>query len=358
VNPFDVPSPRKVWALGCLGVALAPPVLFFAGLFLGASIDNDTAWKIVLWAWALVGLGAGVPAFRAARDIGRGSNAHTPGRVLGVLGSLFGMAGALLGFFLSHMSFGHGRPLRRKGRAVTASTIETDAWCRETSFATDGAAKNDAAVARAWLGDARLEHASVAAFARLALELLALGAPPELVGRCLAAAAEELEHARDAFTLARAHGGRAIGPGEFPEAIETPRGGSPAASRTRIAVEALVDGCIGEATAAEALAEAADACSDPRLAAMLRRTAREEASHAALSWDILAWAASGHRRAVEQEVTRALDALVLAHRASMKMNPASATSAGIGRLPAAREHEIASRVVADVRERWIRERGA
>jgi hypothetical protein len=62
-----------------------------------------------------------------------------------------------------------------------------------------------AVLAAAWTQDALVEHASVAAFARTTLELMALGAPAELVAGAQAAAADEVRHARVSFALASAY---------------------------------------------------------------------------------------------------------------------------------------------------------
>src|SRR5262245_889099 len=53
-----------------------------------------------------------------------------------------------------------------------------------------------AALAAAWLRDAQMEHASIASFARFTLELLAVGAPAELVADSQRASLDEIEHAR------------------------------------------------------------------------------------------------------------------------------------------------------------------
>src|SRR5262249_9598845 len=69
-----------------------------------------------------------------------------------------------------------------------------------------------AALARAWEADALLEHASIAAFSRFAMDLLAVGAPPDLITAALAAATDEVRHARLCFTLAQRYSGQVIAP--------------------------------------------------------------------------------------------------------------------------------------------------
>src|SRR5688572_10054793 len=67
-----------------------------------------------------------------------------------------------------------------------------------------------------WANAGLFEHASVAAFARFALQLLALGAPADLVASAQAAMADEIEHARLCFGLAWRYRGRSVGPSALP----------------------------------------------------------------------------------------------------------------------------------------------
>ena len=50
-----------------------------------------------------------------------------------------------------------------------------------------------------WTDLGRAKHASVGAFAKVALQLLGLGAPPEILARAHAAMGDELRHARFAL---------------------------------------------------------------------------------------------------------------------------------------------------------------
>src|SRR5262249_27995503 len=144
-----------------------------------------------------------------------------------------------------------------------------------------------------WQADAEAEHASIAAFARLQLELLALGAPSQLVERAARAGLDEVAHARACFSLANALAGEQIGPGPFPEAT-APR---PLPHRMdeallRLAIESLIDGALNEGLAAACAREAAARACDPAVRSVLTRIAEDEAEHASLGWDICVWAAT------------------------------------------------------------------
>src|SRR5262249_20073191 len=102
-----------------------------------------------------------------------------------------------------------------------------------------------AALAAAWTRDGLGGDASVAAFGRLALELMAAGAPAELVTRAHQAALDEVRHARLCFALASAYAGAPVGPGAFPFAgsVEV------VADLAAIAARTAREGCIGETLA-------------------------------------------------------------------------------------------------------------
>jgi hypothetical protein len=141
------------------------------------------------------------------------------------------------------------------------------------------------AAARAWAGIGQMEHASVAAFARFALQLLSLGAPPELIELTTRAMADETRHARLAFGVASALGGEALGPAALDvdgSLLETSL-----ADVVRLVVR---EGCIGETCAALEAREAALLAQDPSLARLLDGVADDESRHAELAWRFVSWA--------------------------------------------------------------------
>jgi rubrerythrin len=151
----------------------------------------------------------------------------------------------------------------------------------------------DARLAAKWLEDARMEHASVAAFSATALRLMALGAPPELIAATHRAALEEISHAQAAFALAAAYGGEAVTPG--PLAIDA----RPMTLR-ELAIETFADGCVGETTAAYEAACEAEVEPDPEVRAVLAKISEDEARHAELAWQIVAWCVAQDRSIVNE----------------------------------------------------------
>jgi hypothetical protein len=152
----------------------------------------------------------------------------------------------------------------------------------------------------------QLEHASIAAFARFNLQLLSLGAPPELVEDCTRAMADETAHTRLCFEIATAYAGHAIGPGPLDIA------GSLAVTSLPDIVElVVVEGCFGETRAALEALEAADGETDPVIRAAYAQIARDEERHAALAFRFVRWALEREPQAVAARLVRATEAATM-----------------------------------------------
>jgi hypothetical protein len=178
-----------------------------------------------------------------------------------------------------------GRALRVDGAIAVATPTPRIDW--ETPLLLDekppGTA--DVAVAARWMDAAAFEHASIASFAKLSLQLLALGAPPDLVADAHRAALDEIEHARFSYTLANRHAAVAHGPGPLPIPVD-----AQPVSLVSLARETLADGAVNETLAALELDRAAQVEGDLGVRSLLEQMALDEERHAALAWRILAWA--------------------------------------------------------------------
>ena len=196
---------------------------------------------------------------------------------------------------------GYGRPyLDARGEGATAETQPGAGWTRpdappEASLLT---AEERRAVGLYWLEVARSEHSSVAGFHRFALDLLAHGAPPELLARAQRAAAQELRHAMDAFTLASAYLGEPVGPSPMALGASAPV----ASSLAELAAWTARDGAIGETLAAHLAAAALHETTDEAARAVLERVVRDETEHAELAWATLRWALATGGDEVRQAV--------------------------------------------------------
>lgn len=228
---------------------------------------------------------------------------RTPGDTKVLLLGLFAMLSSVLaavtgslagGFGLLMSSDGlHGRPLRRKGAPVLPEAGPTEGeptWSME-SAETDWAASAEgmsaklrATVAEGWLEDARTEHASVAAFSRLSLDLLAISAPPALVLRTHEAAIDEVHHARIGYAIASAYAGQKLEPLSYGAAASLePR----EVDLALVARESLLEGVVGEGACADLLRRGSTKVESHVLARHMARLAADEGRHAELAKDIV-----------------------------------------------------------------------
>lgn len=204
----------------------------------------------------------------------------------------------VLAVLASTMSFTRGRQLRRFGRVLLPKIARGDGWSegeREAVVASPAfvGALDEAtrtALARQWRENGRTEHASVAAFARLTLDLMALGAPSKLIEDANRDALDEIRHATMCFSFARAIDGRSESPASFPEAARArtlPRARTLALAT--LAVDSLVDGALHEGVSARIVAKLARRTDDPATRAMLKTIAADEGRHARHGWDVVRW---------------------------------------------------------------------
>lgn len=181
-----------------------------------------------------------------------------------------------------------GRPLLAvDGSARVAPATPRRDWLGEAVSVRPVPAALGGRLRRAWLDDAAAEHASVAAFARFSLELLAVGAPASLVTEAQRAGLDEIEHARACFAIAAAYGEGDVGLG--PSALSL-SGVTLRSDLAEIAAAVVSEACVGETFAALALAEAGERCEDASIREVLTRIADDEARHAELGFRFVAWA--------------------------------------------------------------------
>jgi hypothetical protein len=178
-----------------------------------------------------------------------------------------------------------GRPFLVEAAAVTAPTTARDDWRGLVRTPAPVDAATAMRLADHWTRIGQLEHASVAAFAQFVLQLLAVGAGPELVLAAQQALADEVEHARLAFALASLYAGTGVGPGALPTI-----GAASAVDLAGLVDAVIREACLGETLAAFEAREAAAQAGDPAVQAALRRIADDEQRHAELGWRFVQWA--------------------------------------------------------------------
>jgi hypothetical protein len=136
-----------------------------------------------------------------------------------------------------------------------------------------------------WREAALSEHASIAAFARFVVHLLALGAPPMLLREAIRAMDDELIHAQLCFGMARRLDGRMLGPGPLDvsglwDGQDTP---------SKILEAAIREGCVVETISARLAQVACERATEPFAVEALRRITHDEMRHADLAWSFVEW---------------------------------------------------------------------
>ena len=213
-----------------------------------------------------------------------------------------------------------GRPLVEGAEVLSAPAVGRTDWA---DLACPVASPIASALSGAWLADAAAEHASVAAFSRVAMELMAVGAPPQLLEDTLRAASDEIRHAQACYGMASRFTPTVRGPG--PLTAATPR--SP--TLVQVAVDAFLEGCVGETTAALVAERGAALSTDPHTREVLEGIAADEAEHAALAWRTVKWALEQGGAEVAGALRRAFADLPTP---SFEDTPAHADWAAFGRL--------------------------
>jgi hypothetical protein len=165
-------------------------------------------------------------------------------------------------------------------------------------------ARTRRALGEAWARDGLFEHASVASFARFTMQLLALGAPADLVRDTQAATIDEVKHAEMCLALASGYLGRSVEPSALPFPGPVAIGADLAA----VVAETVMEGCIGETVATVQALEALGRATDPAVREILEATVEDEARHAELAWRFVAWAVDAGGAPVREAVARSFAA--------------------------------------------------
>ncbi len=364
----DVPNTRAPWnpravralSLGVASLALTPAVIS-AISWAERHTNGFGSWVM------LVLLGTVISAFalgRYAARLGAKVRAEVEsfptaerGRWLATAGMFAGWGGMLLqvlGFGFACMAlslFGRGRQLRRRGVPQLPRVVEGGAWT-SPSPAVDAPAELRDHVAARWRENGRTEHASVASFSRLALDLMALGAPPSLIAAAQRDALDEVRHAELCFSLARSVDGRAESPGAFPAAGRTrPLSRVRAVALSTLAVDSLVDGALHEGTSARVIASLARRCAHEGIAATLREIAADEGRHAAHGWDVVEWCLSVGGPSVARAVLGAAEAVAERGRAARVIDDEGDALEAWGLHGAALERDERDKAVGEVSAR-------
>ncbi len=299
------------------GKLLLASIAGFGLSFAAMAVSNSAGPGTILFLGASLVAFAGAGHSIAALTKGLAGGAGVAGAIGLVFGNLFMTGLGAFAALVSTMSFTRGRQIRSGGKLLLPPVEQGDAWTGAglSSAGPIGVVDTDDeeirdALAAQWRENGRTEHASVAAFARLTLDLMALGAPPELVADSNRDALDEIRHTELCFGLARAIDGRSESPGAFPEASR-----ARTLSRSRklalaqLAVDSLVDGALHEGVSARIIAKLARRCEAPAIQTILKEIAADEGRHARHGWDVVRWCLAEGGESVAHALEGALRAL-------------------------------------------------
>ncbi len=192
--------------------------------------------------------------------------------------------------YYSYYYYGYeGRPFTVGGDVRTSTVVGGSDWCVDVRVHAEATADDRLAAAEAWTRAALAEHAAIASFARFTMELMSLGAPPDLLQAAIQATADEVRHAQDAFAVASAFAGRDLSPSPLPMdgALADP-------SVRGILERLLTEGCVDETVSTALAALRLSHVQDTTLVNVLTRIVDDESRHAALAWKTARWILQQH----------------------------------------------------------------
>jgi hypothetical protein len=242
----------------------------------------------------------------------------------------------------SYMEWVEGRPFTIDGHAQLAPTCHDNGWSETTDWTATG--MDDAQRTRLiahWTQTARFEHASVASFARFSMQLMAIGAPADLVASATRAQADEIHHARLCLGIASAFADTPIGLG----ALNIEGALSHAGDVNAILVDTIREACVNETISAAQCQAAAEVATDPHIKDALTKIAEDEQRHAALAWSTVRWILDTHPELKSLAQTTFEDAMSTPWSTSL-MNTGDLNPWGV--LSSAAEQAIANRVMRRV----------
>jgi hypothetical protein len=264
---------------------------------------------------ALAGVTSGI-----TRVYRRSPNAGALATTLTMAATIVNLAWVCIGALAalaSTIGFARGRQLRRWGRIQLPKIVSGSSWAH-TKVTVVANEPIPLGLAHQWRENGRTEHASVAAFARLTLDLMALGAPPRLIASSNADALDEIRHTELCFSLARSLDGVTLDPGPFPAAAPGPKlFSSRDFSLAMLAVDSLVDGALHEGVSARVIAKLAKRCEVPAIRGVLKEIAADEGRHAAHGWDVVEWCLEQGGAPVAEALRGAIGAIPMRARSSL-----------------------------------------
>jgi hypothetical protein len=217
-------------------------------------------------------------------------------------------------------------------------------------------------LAAAWRTRAARAYATVAEASQQSVDLVTLGASPELIAHATGVSADAIKEASACFAIARRIDGRDVEPRPGTGSNRRPRAGRHAVAIVTLAVTAL-DVAFGAGIASRVDTKLARRATDPTVRALLEELAAFHARRASHAWAIIAWSMMHAPSAsvVEAALASLLSAQTDRHMEGLlSEQPAIAREGGWERWGIASEAVVraAAASVQGVAARRVRVRGA
>ncbi|MFO0614162.1 MAG: ferritin-like domain-containing protein [Polyangiaceae bacterium] len=205
-------------------------------------------------------------------------------------------------------SGGERRPIDRSEELVEYFPADTAAWISDTPLRTEYArlmrgfhrpipweathapsldADVRAELARIWGERIPTEYRSITGFSTFSFDLIAAGAPVDLVAVCHRVCIDELRHTELAVRMVEVYGGRRP---ELPRDISNLPADSKLTAVAQACRSAILLSCLGETFACTELAMLRDRAVDPVVQGVLTVFLSDEIVHARIGWAYLAHA--------------------------------------------------------------------
>ncbi len=200
-----------------------------------------------------------------------------------------------------------------------------------------------AELARIWAERIPTEYRSITGFGTFAFDLVAAGAPPDLVAVCHRVCIDELRHTELAVRMVEIYGGRRPTLPREISSLPATQGISAVAQAGR---SAIALSCLGETFACTELAMLRDRAVDPVVRGVLTVFLSDEIVHARIGWAYLAHAIPSADARTKQDVASAVPEYVAGIAANLFGNDAQAPAVDVTHD----DERLAAHAVCSMRE--------
>ena len=190
------------------------------------------------------------------------------------------------GWSCSDFNCAVGRPLTNGTSYQMAPLSSGDGWTNDdlTINCAYLSKEEIATVISHWENVTQLEHSSIASFSRFSLQMMAMGAPADILLAIQKATSDEIRHTQRAADILSGLIGSKVTLGAFPI-----KGLSIESSREALISNLIKEACFAETLGVAELTAALKWCDHPEISAHLSEVLEEETEHAHLAWKALKW---------------------------------------------------------------------